>query len=155
MSQDGAQEPQDGAQEAATCSQDGILARFWELLGSIFDDLGGFLAVRLNIKKPLKNVCFFQCFLKIWGPEWKTYRRKSDQDGQFESKLGCLGRSWLQVGLSWEMLGARWSAMERLGAPRGAARGSQTGRPHPHKVVIDPGLGSLVPIIHKLQLLRS
>jgi len=25
---------------------------FWELLGSIFDDLGGFLAVRLNIKKP-------------------------------------------------------------------------------------------------------
>ena len=58
MSQDGAQERQDGAQEAAKCSQDGILARFWELLGSIFDDLGGFLAVRLNIKKPLKTLSF-------------------------------------------------------------------------------------------------
>ena len=58
MSQDGAQERQDGAQEAAKCSQDGILARFWELLGSIFDDLGGFLAARLNIKKPL----FFKVF---------------------------------------------------------------------------------------------
>ena len=29
-----------------------ILALFWELLGSIFDDLGGFLVVRLNTKKP-------------------------------------------------------------------------------------------------------
>ena len=55
MSQDGAQERQDGAQEAAKCSQDGILARFWELLGSIFDDLGGFLVVRLNTKKPSKT----------------------------------------------------------------------------------------------------
>ena len=65
MSQDGAQERQDGTQEAAKCSQDGILARFWELLGSIFDDLGGFLAVRLNIKKLLKTKCFSMFFKEL------------------------------------------------------------------------------------------
>ena len=35
-----------------------ILVRFGELLGPIFDDLGGFLAVRLNIKKLLKTIGF-------------------------------------------------------------------------------------------------
>ena len=69
--------------------------------------------------------------MKVWGPERKPNRRKSDQDGHVESTLSCLGRPWLQVGLSWEMLEARWSGMERLRAPRGATRGSQTRRPHP------------------------
>ena len=53
---------QDGAQEAAKCSQDGILARFWELLGSIFYELGGFFAVRLNNKKPWKTNGFRKFF---------------------------------------------------------------------------------------------
>ena len=103
MSQDGAQKRQDGAQEATRCSQDGILARFWELLGSIFDDLGGFLAVRLNIKN-LEKLYVFNCFLKVWDPERKPHRRKSGQEGHVQSKLRCLGRSWLQVELSWKML---------------------------------------------------
>ena len=49
------------------------------------------------------------------------------------------------------MLETRWSGIERLGAPRGATRGSQTGSADPHLVVIDPGLGSLVPTILRLQ----
>ena len=39
-----------------------IFFRFWELLGSIFDDLGGFMAVRLNIKNPSKTNCFSMFF---------------------------------------------------------------------------------------------
>ena len=62
MSQDGAQEPQDeprwrprAPKRPPNAAKMAILARFWELLGSIFDDLGGFLAVRLNIKKLSKT----------------------------------------------------------------------------------------------------
>ena len=51
MSQDGAQERQDGAQEAAKCSQDGDLGSILEAFGINFDDFGSFLAVRLKIKK--------------------------------------------------------------------------------------------------------
>ena len=54
--------------------------------------------------------------LKICSPEWKPNRRKFDQDGHVDYKLGCLGRYWLQVGLSWEMLGqdgTQWSDQER------------------------------------------
>ena len=55
----------------------------------------------------------------LWfGNGSQIEENKSSQDGHVEPKLGCLGRSCLQVGLSWEMLGARWSAMGRLGAPR-------------------------------------
>ena len=108
-----------------------------------------------NLEKPK----VFKGFLRIWGPEWKPNQRKSDQDGHVESKLGCLGRSWLQVGLSWEMLGARWSAMERLGAPRGATRGSQTGSMHPHCMVIVVSLGPYtsrgIPTILRLLLLAN
>ena len=55
MSQDGSQERQVGAQEAAKCSQDGDLGSILEALGSIFNDVGGFLVVRLNTKKPPKT----------------------------------------------------------------------------------------------------
>ena len=99
--------------------------------------------------------------MRIWGPEWKTYQRKSDQDGHFESKLGCLGRSWLQVGLSWAILAASWAVlgdvgnkMERNGAIRSAKRSRQRlpdGKYRPPPVVFDPGLGSLVPTILRLQ----
>ena len=108
-----------------------ILARCWKLLGPISDDFGGFLAVRLNIKKHEKPYVFKR-FLKVWGPEWKPNRRRSSQDGYVESKLGCLGRSWLQVGLSWAILVASWavlgdvgSKMERNGATRSAKRSRQ------------------------------
>ena len=54
-------------------------------------------------QKTLKTISL-KCFLKVLGPEWKPNRRKSCQDCNVDSKLGCLGRSWLQVGLSWRML---------------------------------------------------
>ena len=99
--------------------------------------------------------------MKVWGPEWKPNRRKSDQDGHVDSKLGCLGRSRLQVGLSWAILAASWavlgdvgSKIERNGAIRSAKRSHQrlpNGKGAPPPVVFDPGLGSLVPTIHRLQ----
>ena len=39
-----------------------ILAPCWKLLGSIFDDLGCFLGVRLHNKKPYKNLVFLTFF---------------------------------------------------------------------------------------------
>ena len=88
--------------------------------------------------------------MKVWDPEWKPNRRKSGQEGHVESKLGCFGRSWLQFGLSWEMLEARWiqgsnhdRQDESPEAPRREERGGVR--------VIDPGVGSLVPTILRLQ----
>ena len=128
--------------------------RFWELLGSIFDDLGGFLAVRLNIKKPWKTICF-----------WRFFEGLGSRMEAKSKKIWPGWPCWVQVGLSWAILAASWavledvgSKMERNGAIRSAKRSHQRlpdGKGAHPPVVFDTGLGSLVPTIHRLQLLRS
>ena len=103
---------------------------------------GGFLVVRLNIKKHGNAHTYYFLLLSFLGGGFEVGNGSQIEEnpakmdmlspswavlGDLGCKLGCLGRFWLQVGLSWEMLGARWSAMEQPGAPRGATRGSPTG----------------------------
>ena len=57
--------------------------------------------------KDLEKPVPFEGFLKIWGLEWMPNRRNSGQVGCVASKLGCHGRSWLQVGLFYKKLEAR------------------------------------------------
>ena len=77
-------------------------------------------------------------FLDV-GSEWKPKRRKSGQNGYVDSKLGCLGWSWLQLGLSWKMLESQLAGLAAqqaalvaqvagLAAPEGdASRGDEWG----------------------------
>ena len=76
----------------------------------MFDDVGGFLGVRLKIKKSFKNFMFFLVFKGFGVPTGRHIGENLTKMailnpsgavlGDLGYKLGCLGRSWLQVGLS-------------------------------------------------------